>query len=60
MRLKGAQTVKVTDFGIAHGEYTGKEQRMRVGDILGTPQYMSPEQAQGEKLDGRGDLFSAV
>ena len=58
MRLKGTQTVKVTDFGIAHVESTGKEQRTRVGDILGTPQYMSPEQAQGEKLDGRSDLFS--
>ncbi len=59
MRLKGSQTVKVTDFGIAHVESSAKEQRTRVGDILGTPQYMSPEQAQGEKLDGRSDLFSA-
>ena len=58
MRLKGTQTIKVTDFGIAHVESVGKEQRTRVGDILGTPQYMSPEQAQGEKLDGRSDLFS--
>ena len=58
MRLKGTQTVKVTDFGIAHVESTGKEQRTRFGNILGTPQYMSPEQAQGEKLDGRSDLFS--
>ena len=54
----GTQTVKVTDFGIAHVETAGKEQRTRVGDVLGTPQYMSPEQARGEKLDGRSDLFS--
>jgi eukaryotic-like serine/threonine-protein kinase len=58
MRVKGTQTIKVTDFGIAHMESAGAEQRTRVGDILGTPQYMSPEQTQGEKLDGRSDLFS--
>jgi serine/threonine-protein kinase len=59
MRVKGTQTIKVTDFGIAHIESTRGEQRTRVGDILGTPQYMSPEQAQGDKLDGRSDLFSS-
>jgi serine/threonine protein kinase/HAMP domain-containing protein len=60
VRLKGTHTVKVTDFGIAHMEASGAgEQRTRVGDVLGTPQYMSPEQTQGEKLDGRSDLFSA-
>jgi len=59
MRLRNSQTVKVTDFGIAHVETSGKEQRTRVGDVLGTPQYMSPEQAAGEKLDGRSDLFSS-
>jgi len=58
MRVKGTRTIKVTDFGIAHMESAGSEHRTRVGDILGTPQYMSPEQAQGEKLDGRSDLFS--
>ena len=58
MRVKGTQNIKVTDFGIAHMESAGSEHRTRVGDILGTPQYMSPEQAQGERLDGRSDLFS--
>ena len=58
MRVKGTQTIKVTDFGIAHMESAGTEHRTRVGDILGTPQYMSPEQAQGERLDGRSDLFA--
>ena len=58
MRVKGTLTIKVTDFGIAHMESAGSQHRTRVGDILGTPQYMSPEQAQGEKLDGRSDLFS--
>jgi serine/threonine-protein kinase len=59
VRLAGTNTIKVTDFGIAHMESSGSsEQRTRVGDVLGTPQYMSPEQTQGEKLDGRSDLFS--
>ncbi|MBS0447968.1 MAG: protein kinase [Proteobacteria bacterium] len=59
MRLKGSDTIKVTDFGIAHIETTDSAHRTRVGDVLGTPQYMSPEQALGRKLDGRSDLFSA-
>ena len=62
MRLKGTQTIKVTDFGIAHMDApagAGGEHRTRMGDILGTPQYMSPEQTQGDKIDGRSDLFSA-
>ncbi len=58
MRVKDSQTIKVTDFGIAHMESAGSEHRTRVGDILGTPQYMSPEQAQGDRLDGRSDLFA--
>jgi HAMP domain-containing protein len=62
MRLAGSQTIKVTDFGIAHmddrGEDTDAASRTRIGDVLGTPQYMSPEQTNGEKLDGRSDLFS--
>ena len=59
VRLRGTQTSKVTDFGIAHMDSPGAEQPTRVGDVLGTPQYMSPEQTQGERLDGRSDLFSA-
>jgi len=59
IRLRGADTIKVTDFGIAHMDAPGAgEQRTRVGDVLGTPQYMSPEQTRGEKLDGRSDLFT--
>ncbi len=58
LRVAGASTIKVTDFGIAHMDSAGAAHRTRVGDILGTPQYMSPEQTQGEKLDGRSDLFS--
>jgi serine/threonine-protein kinase len=58
MVLKDGRTVKVTDFGIAHID-DGGNQRTQVGAVLGTPQYMSPEQTRGDKLDGRSDLFSA-
>jgi serine/threonine-protein kinase len=57
MRLKGTNTIKVTDFGIAHVN-SATMNHTRAGDVIGTPQYMSPEQALGGKIDGRSDLFS--
>ncbi|HSC90024.1 MAG TPA: Stk1 family PASTA domain-containing Ser/Thr kinase [Gaiellaceae bacterium] len=47
--------VKVTDFGIARG---GSSQMTEVGSIVGTAQYLSPEQARGEPVDARSDLYS--
>ena len=59
MLLADGQTIKVADFGIAHMEEGAGEQRTQVGAVMGTPQYMSPEQTRGDKVDGRSDLFSA-
>lgn len=48
-------TVKITDFGIAH---LMSNSETRAGMLLGSPRYMSPEQVQGQAVDGRSDIFS--
>jgi tRNA A-37 threonylcarbamoyl transferase component Bud32 len=52
----GTERVKITDFGVARAVDDGH--LTREGQIVGTPQFMSPEQAQGKKADHRSDLFS--
>ncbi len=52
---------KIVDFGIAklsQHEEAGVAALTQTGDVFGSPLYMSPEQARGEKLDNRADIYS--
>jgi len=52
--------VKLADFGVARvNDPDAEGEKTRVGAIIGTPSYMSPEQTQGQAIDHRTDLFSA-
>lgn len=53
---RGSERALVADFGIARHTHTPGE--TMVGELLGTPDYMSPEQATGEPVDGRSDLYA--
>ena len=65
-RAEGSETihVRVLDFGVARvvgdeaAEGPGTRKLTRVGTILGTPGYMAPEQALGEAVDERADLYA--
>ncbi len=58
-RLDGRDFVKVLDFGLVKAlEQEEHEQLTSTGQVLGTPQYMPPEQAGGEPVDQRSDLYS--
>ncbi|WP_231845921.1 serine/threonine-protein kinase [Rhodopirellula baltica] len=52
----GVERVQITDFGLARA--VDDASMTRSGVIAGTPQYMSPEQAHGDSIDHRSDLFS--
>ncbi len=51
-------TVKVMDFGIARAISDNSTTQAATGGIMGTAQYFSPEQARGESVDARTDLYS--
>ncbi|MBK5257527.1 MAG: protein kinase [Vicinamibacteria bacterium] len=48
--------VKILDFGLAR---LGSSELTKTGVVMGTPNYMSPEQVMGERVDARSDVFSA-
>jgi len=52
----GVDRVRITDFGLARA--VDDASQTQSGFIAGTPQYMAPEQARGEAIDARADLFS--
>ncbi len=53
-------TVKLSDFGLVKvaDDETTRDPLTKTGAVLGTPDFMSPEQCQGEKLDERSDIYS--
>jgi WD40 repeat protein len=56
MLIESGERLKLTDFGLARA--TEDMKLTRTGYVSGTPLYMAPEQARGEEVDARADLFS--
>ncbi len=57
-RGKERDIVRVLDFGIAKVNRQTVNVMTRAGDLVGTPQYMAPEQIKGEAVDGRTDIYA--
>ena len=58
-REDGSEQAKVIDFGISHVPPSeGAARITRAGAIIGTPEYMAPEQAAGEPVDERSDVYA--
>lgn len=59
MLIEMTGRVKLTDFGVARIQEPDESHLTQVGGAVGTPKYMSPEQATGQRGDSRSDVFSA-
>ena len=55
---QGSDMVKVVDFGIAKAAASDNQKVTKTGMVVGTPEYMSPEQLSGDPLDARSDIYS--
>jgi eukaryotic-like serine/threonine-protein kinase len=55
---QGADLVKVVDFGIAKAAASDEQKVTKTGMVVGTPEYMSPEQLSGDPLDSRSDIYA--
>lgn len=60
MYCQGTNSVKVMDFGIARAIADSSATMTQTQAVVGTAQYLSPEQARGETVDARSDLYSAA
>ncbi|MCP8999895.1 Stk1 family PASTA domain-containing Ser/Thr kinase [Pseudarthrobacter sp. RMG13] len=60
MYCEGSNSVKVMDFGIARAIADSSATMTQTQAVVGTAQYLSPEQARGETVDARSDLYSAA
>jgi serine/threonine-protein kinase len=56
--ISTAGAVKVMDFGIAHAIADARNRMTQTAAVIGTAQYLSPEQARGEQVDARSDVYS--
>jgi serine/threonine protein kinase len=54
----GDEHIKILDFGLAKITNTARQYQTQEGSVMGSPEYMSPEQAKGEAVDHRADIYA--